>query len=96
MRSMRVISNKALTDFALRHPQAATPLQVWRKIIESRSFEHFAELKKAFNAVDKAGDFIIFDVGGNKFRIVTLVSFSSQKLYIREVFTHREYDKWKP
>ena len=96
MQCMRVISNKALADFALRHPQAATPLQAWRKIIESRSFDHFAELKKAFNAIDTAGDFLIFDVGGNKYRIITLVSFVSQKLYIREVFTHREYDEWKP
>ena len=93
---MRVISNKALTDFALCHPQAETSLQVWRKIIESRTFDNFAELKKAFNAIDKAGDFHVFDVGGNKYRIITLINFSSQKLYIRYVFTHREYDKWKP
>ena len=93
---MRVISNKALTDFSLRHPQAETPLQVWRKIIESRTFDNFAELKKAFNATDKAGDFHVFDVGGNKYRIITLINFNSQKLHIRYVFTHREYDKWKP
>lgn len=93
---MRVISNKALTDFALRHPQADTSLQVWRKIIESRTFDNFAELKKAFNTVDKTGHFHVFDVGGNKYRIITLINFNNQKLYIRYVFTHREYDKWKP
>lgn len=69
---------------------------MWRKIIESRTFDNFAELKKAFNTIDKAGDFHVFDVGGNKYRIIALINFSSQKLYIRYVFTHREYDKWKP
>jgi mRNA interferase HigB len=93
---MRVISNKALVDFASNHPEAMVVMQAWRKIIESRNFANFAELKAAFNGTDKVDDFCVFNVGGNKFRIVASVSFSYQKLFVRHVFTHKEYDKWKP
>jgi mRNA interferase HigB len=93
---MRIISNKALTDFSAEHPLAREPLQAWRKILESRSFENYAEIKKTFNAVDKVDRFYIFDIGGNKYRIVSAIHFDQQKLFIRYVFTHKEYDKWKP
>jgi mRNA interferase HigB len=93
---MRVISNKALIDFSMIHPAAGEPLQAWRKIIESRSFVSFADIKTAFNAADKAGHYYIFDIGGNKYRIVAAIHFDCQKLYVRHVLTHKEYDKWKP
>lgn len=93
---MRVISNKALTNFSTIHPAADESLQAWRKIIESRSFINFADIKTAFNAGDKVGYFYVFDLGSNKYRIVAAIHFDYQKLYVRHVLTHKEYDKWKP
>ncbi|WP_093388582.1 type II toxin-antitoxin system HigB family toxin [Rugamonas rubra] len=93
---MRVISNKALVDFSIAHPPAHAPMQAWRKILESRPFANFADIKRVFNATDKAGDNYIFNIGGNKYRIVAGISFQYQRLYIRYVFTHEEYNKWKP
>ena len=93
---MRIISNKALTDFAAIHPAATEPMQAWRKIIESRPFSNFADIKNVFNATDKVAYFYVFDIGGNKYRIIAAIHFDHQKLYIRHVFTHKEYDKWKP
>lgn len=93
---MRVISNKALVDFSGIHPAAGEPLQSWRKIIESRLFGSFAELKAAFNATDKVGSWYVFDIGGNKYRIIAAIHFDRQRLFVRHVFTHKEYDKWKP
>jgi len=93
---VRVISNKALSDFSAIHLAAEEPMQAWRKAIQSRSFVSFADIKTAFNAADKVGDYHVFDIGGNKYRIVAAIHFDHQKLYIRHVFTHKEYDKWKP
>lgn len=93
---MRVISNKALIEFSTKHPDANVPLQIWRKTIEAGTFAGFADLKRAFNAVDKVGAFYVFDIGGNKFRLVAAVHFNVQKLYVRHVFAHKEYNKWKP
>lgn len=93
---MRVISNKALMVFSAAHQPAAEPLQAWRTVIESRPFANFADLKSAFNATDKVGDYYVFDIGGNKYRVIAAIHFNRQMLYVRHVFTHKEYDKWKP
>lgn len=93
---MRVISNKALTRFADIHGEADGPLQAWRKIVETGMFSNHADLKLIFNATDKVGEFYVFDIGGNKYRVITSIHFNRQMLFIRHVFTHKEYDKWKP
>jgi mRNA interferase HigB len=93
---MRVISNKALLDFAISHPAAAAPLQAWRRIVETGSFADFAAIKRTFNAVDKVGNYHVFNIGGNKFRLVAAIHFDRRMLFIRHVFTHKEYDRWKP
>ena len=92
---MRVISNKALFDFAAIHPEAETSLQAWRKIIEAANFNNFADLKRAFNATDKVGDVYVFNIGGNKYRLIAAIHFNRKIVFIRHIFTHREYDKWK-
>jgi mRNA interferase HigB len=92
---MRVISNKSLVVFAVKHPEAEIPLQAWRRIVEEGDFLNFAALKRSFNGVDKVGDFCVFDIGGNKFRLVAAVHFNRHMLFIRHVFTHKEYDTWK-
>ena len=92
---MRVISNKALVEFSDRHPEAAIPLQVWRRIMEEGHFPSFAEIRRAFNSVDKVGDYHVFNIGGNKFRLVVAIHFNRQMAFVRHVFTHKGYDAWK-
>ena len=95
---MRIISNRALRAFALRHPAAEGPLQGWRKVIEKNRFANWSELKAVFGNVDKVGDLTVFDIGGNKYRLIAYIRFERQILYIKNVLTHRDYDKgsWKP
>ena len=93
---MRVISNKALKDFAAVHTQADNLLQAWRQLIESRSFGSFADLKQVFNSVDRVGEFYVFNIGGNKYRLIAAIHFDKQRLFIRHVFTHTQYNHWRP
>lgn len=94
---MRIISNRALREFAAVHPQAATPLQGWRRVIEKNRFANWTELKTAFNSVDKVGDLTVFDIGGNKYRLIAWIRFEKQIVYIKTVLTHHDYDEgaWK-
>jgi len=94
---MRIISNSALRAFAALHRQADEPLQGWRRVIEKNRFDHWAELKAAFNTIDKVGELTVFDIGGNKYRLIAYIRFEKQILYIKAVLTHRDYDKgaWK-
>lgn len=95
---MKIISNSALRAFAAEHRQAEAPLQGWRRVIEKNRFANWAELKAAFHAVDKVGELAVFDIGGNKYRLVAYIRFGKQIVYIKAVLTHRDYDKgtWKP
>ena len=94
---MKIISNSALRAFAADHPQAEAPLQGWRRVIEKNRFANWAELKAAFNAVDKVGELVVFDIGGNKYRLIAAVHYNTGRVYIRFVLTHAEYTrgKWK-
>ena len=94
---MKIISNSALRAFAADHPQAEAHLQGWRRVLEKNRFANWAELKAAFNAVDKVGELVVFDIGGNKYRLIAYIRFEKQIVYIKAVLTHRDYDKgaWK-
>jgi mRNA interferase HigB len=94
---MKIISNSALRAFAADYPQAEVPLQGWRRVIEKNRFANWAELRAAFNTVDRVGDQAVFDIGGNKFRLVAYIRFEKQIVYVKAVLTHRDYDKgaWK-
>ena len=93
---MRLISNKALREFSLRHRPAGVPLRVWRKLIEGNAFHSFTDLKRVFNSVDKAGDYHVFDIAGNHYRLIAAIHFNTQTLYVRAVLTHAEYDDRRP
>ena len=95
---MKVISNSALRSFAAKHPQADAALQGWRRVVEKNWFDNWAELKATFNAIDRVGELVVFDIGGNKYRLIAYIRFARQILYIKAVLTHGEYDKgtWKP
>ena len=93
---MRVISNRTLLRFAANHRDAVLPLQAWRKAVESGTFGGFADLKTSFCSVDRVGPYYVFDIGGNKYRVVAAIHFNRQMLFVRHVFTHRQYDRWKP
>lgn len=97
MIAMKVITNRRLREFSALHPQAEQPLQEWRRIIEKNSFATFAALKQIFGSADKVGELVVFNIGGNKYRLAAYVQFTRQVLYIKAVMTHAEYDKgnWK-
>lgn len=97
-RTVKIISNRALREFTTSHPRADAPLQGWRRVIEKNRFNHWGELKAAFNSVDKVGDLVVFDIAGNRYRLIAYIRFERQILYIKAVLTHPEYDKgaWRP
>ena len=91
---MKLISNKALREFAASHADADGPLQDFRRLVEKGSYGNFADLRAAFNTVDKVGPLYVFNIGGNKYRLVAAVSFKVQALWVKAVLAHIEYDKY--
>jgi mRNA interferase HigB len=94
---MHVISRKALRQFGERYPDSRTALARWFKIVQQTEFRNFAELRAAFPTADKVDDWMVFNLGGNKYRLIASVHFNRGKVYIRHVLTPAEYDRggWK-
>lgn len=94
---LHIISKKVLVDFWRKCPPAQAPLEAWSRIVQTTRFQTFSEVRQAFNSADYVPpSWTVFDIGGNKFRIITVIHYNRQKLYIRNVFTHAEYDRWDP
>ena len=88
---MHIISRKRLKEFWTRHQNSQKPLDVWFRIIDRNIFETFNELKKVFPAADKVGNKVVFNIGGNKYRLITSIHFNRRKVFIRHILTHDEY-----
>ena len=94
---MHIISRKALREFAQRHPDSENALDSWFHLVRTNQFESFNALRQLFPSADKVGKLIVFNIGGNKYCLIAAIHFNRQKVYIRHILTHSEYDKgtWK-
>lgn len=93
-----VIAKTALRTFWETHADSKGPLEdldLYRRLKKSEA-ANFAQLRADFAAADFVQpDIVIFNVKGNHYRLVTAVSFSSKKVFIKGVYTHAEYNKLK-
>ena len=92
---MHIISRKRLNDFAAMHPDAKSALAHWYQAVKKQKFESFVELRQVFPQADQVGKLTVFNIGGNKVRLIAAVHYNSKKLYIRSILTHEEYNKGK-
>ncbi len=90
---MRVITWRPLKEFGTRHADALSPLKVWRKLIESGDLATPADVKQVFGgSVDfLPNGIVIFDIGGNKYRLSVNIRCKLGLVFIRHVMTHEEY-----
>ena len=98
---MKLAGRHILEQFWAGHHRAKKPLGKWLKVVESAQWRNFADVKQTFGSADwfnkQNRDYIIFNVGGNKYRVITGVNFTGHIVVINVVITHSEYtkDKWK-
>jgi mRNA interferase HigB len=94
---MHVITEKKLRGFWASHADAETALRAWHREAEWADWTKFADVRERFPSADLVGRFTVFNVGGNKYRLVAAIHYNRGKVYVRHVLTHAEYDKggWK-
>ena len=92
---MRIISVKGLKDHweLPGREDSEQALRAWYAIAKEASWEHFAQLKKQFGSASAVGDRVVFNIGGNKYRLVTYINYEFYTIYVRFVGTHQEYDE---
>ena len=94
---MHIITRKRLNKFADKYPETGSALANWYRQMKQNNFASFAELRAMFPSADQVGKLTVFNIGGNKVRLVAAIHYNRKKVYIRAVLTHPEYDegKWK-
>jgi mRNA interferase HigB len=100
-RRMRVISKARLKQFweVPGHEDSEGPLRACHTHVSNRTvaWQSWGDVKAEFGTASSVGNCVVFNIGGNKYRLVTRILYSSQKVFVLKVMTHEEYDedKWK-
>ena len=94
---MRIITQKRINDAKITYPETASALDFWYKTMKAGNYRDFSELRHIYGSVDKVGKLFVFDIGGNKLRLIAAIHFNTGKVFIRQILNHAEYDRnyWK-
>lgn len=99
---MRVISLKPLREFWRRHPDAERPLREWFKTVTHARWTSLQDARSDYPHADgvragSGGTLTVFNIGGNKYRLVARIRYDYRLVNVRAVLTHAEYDRgdWK-
>lgn len=90
---MRIIGRRKLDGFARRYANARKALAHWEKAVKAASWKNLAELRGTFGGADLVDRKTVFNVGGNKFRLIAMVDFKAQTVLVAEIMTHAQYSK---
>ncbi|HXG67629.1 MAG TPA: type II toxin-antitoxin system HigB family toxin [Blastocatellia bacterium] len=94
---MHVISRKRLKEFWQKHPDAEAPLKRWHEAASKATWRNLAEVRLSFPHADPVGSCMVFNIKGNVYRLIVKIVYRLQRIYVRRVLAHAEYDKgeWK-
>ena len=94
---MHVISEKMGRDYWERHPDTETALRAWFRLVNHSTWEQFADVRSSCASADQVGKFTVFNIGGNKCRLIASIHYNRGKVFVRAVLTHEDYDTgaWK-
>ncbi|ELS04575.1 hypothetical protein Xen7305DRAFT_00043100 [Xenococcus sp. PCC 7305] len=94
---MHIISIKKLRLFWLKHPNAEVSLRYWYKLTAQHRWKNFNDICQTFPSASQVRNFVVFNIGGNNFRLISYIDYQNNKVFIRAVLTHAEYDReyWK-
>ncbi len=90
---MHVISRKALREFWKTQKDAEVPLCQWEAVVRRADWRDWADVKVTYGSADQDTDYVVFKVGGKKYRLIAIVSYPKRKVYSQHVLTHKEYDR---
>ena len=96
---MNIVSPRTLRAFWTKHPQAEVPLKVWQKAARKGDFADLHAVREVWPHADLVRvkndvQVLVFNIGGNKYRLVVAVSWLYKTVHIKKIMTHAEYDVW--
>jgi mRNA interferase HigB len=94
---MHVISYRKLREFGEKHANGRDALDSWYKVASKLDWENLIEVQATFPKAEAVGNFTVFNIKGNNYRLIASIDYERQIIYIKYILTHSEYDKeqWK-
>jgi mRNA interferase HigB len=94
---MHVISYRRLREYAEKHANIRYALDSWYKISTKLVWENLIEVQAVFPKAEAVGNFTVFNIKGNSYRLIVSIDYERKLIYVKYVLTHAEYDKeqWK-
>ena len=94
---MNTISLKRIREFVRLHPDSKSSLTAWYKMAKQARWKNLVEVRKAYPHADSVGNYTVFNIRGNHYRVIAEINYQYEQILIREILTHDEYDKnkWK-
>jgi mRNA interferase HigB len=93
---MILIGRKQINVFGIAHPQSRKPLAAWEQAIVQTNYTSFNQLKQTFSSVDYVfHQYTIFDISGNKYRLISEIDYAASVINIKKIWTHAEYSLQK-
>lgn len=101
---MHVLTRRVLLEAGDKDAELAKDLDAWYRIAKAAQWHNLVELRESFPSADSVGDYVVFDIRNNRFRLITIVHYSRKveegrtaegRIFVRSVLTHKEYDNPK-
>lgn len=93
---MILIGKRTIVAFGSAHPPSRKPLAAWEQVMKQTDFNSFNELKQTFPSADYVyHKYTIFNIGGNKYRLISEIDYLSNVVNVKRIFTHSEYSMKK-
>jgi mRNA interferase HigB len=94
---VEIVGEERISEFASQRPAIKKALYRWLNVVEEATWNHPADMKRTFGSADIVGTQTVFNIGGNKCRLVALIHDRTHRVLVQHVLTHLEYDKgdWK-
>lgn len=95
---MRVVGVEVLAEYAKSHMDTKEALATWLVVARDSTWSNIFDVRKTYPQADFVKPFTVFNIKGNRYRLITLIDFEQNIIFIENCLTHAEYDKdkWKP
>lgn len=85
---MHIISRTRILDFAVKHPDCSTAIESWYRIVKRTDSLSFDELRQTFPSADTVDNLTVFNIGGNKVRLIAAIHYNTHRIYIRHILSN--------
>lgn len=94
---MHLIAVSRLREAAAQFPDVATQIADWYAIVKAANWQNLAEVQQTYKTAEAVGNFTVFNIKGNRYRLIVSINYQKQIIYFKYFLTHAEYDKdtWK-